>query len=288
VRAKEGEANLAINPFSLEPDSRNLAFLTAWCCELAAIEAAYKPQIRAAIETLYHTQEIRNFAAFWSVLTQSAPDLAARFAPWNKGGEYAHLFTSQEDVFSAPQDWMGLDITEACSTAENAVAVFAYLLHRMVLLLDGQPTIIVVQHAFPLLQQPFFASRLESLLEMLRENNAMMIVCVRYGPSLADHAVMEQLMQACASTVVVPDDLPLDYATLLPALIDAEDQELLSGLARMQGDLMLKRGREAVALRINLENMPDVAAIFDNDIKTLISAGGPFATLPPGARGGHA
>jgi hypothetical protein len=42
----------------------------------------------------------------------------------------------------------------------------------------------------------------------------------------------------------------------------------------------VKQGAETVALHINLDSMPDVSAIFTNDIKTLMSAGGAFSALP--------
>lgn len=279
LRAQAGERTFSLNPFLLEPTPRNLSFLAAWCSELVEATPDERVQLKAAIDHFYQGDATRTLTAFVSSLSGSAPDLAARFAPWQEKGPYSGLFSGVTDDFSSAASWLGIDLTEAMGSAQNAVAAFAYMLHRVILSLDGQPTIIVLKHALPILQQPFFASRLTSLLEMLKENNAMMVLCVRYSPTLANHPITEILSNECASKIISPDDLNLDYAALMPTLISLDDQDLLCTMERMQGDIMLKQGSETVALRINLESMPDVAAIFNNDIKTLMSAGGPFSAL---------
>ncbi len=280
LRKNPAKRTLALNPFSLEPTSRNAGFLTAWCSELVEASDAERRDIKAAIETLCSGESERHLGAFVATLGATNRSLADRFAPWLEPGEFGGLFSATNDDFLLDASWLGVDLTDAMSTAHNAVAAFAYLLHRVILSLDGHPTIIVLQHAFPILTQPFFASRLESLLEMLKESNAMMIFSMHLSESLTANPVMDILSHGCASTVIVPDDLDIDYARLLPTLVTINDQDLLWQMKRMHGDVLLKQGESTVALRINLDSMPDVAAIFSNDVKTLISAGGSFAGLP--------
>jgi type IV secretion system protein VirB4 len=280
LHAREGSRTFAINPFSLENSPRNIGFLAAWCSELISATPEERDGLKSAIENYYASSEPLHLPGFVASLKLTSPALAGRFAPWLAGGEFDGLFSAPIDDFDHGQEWLGIDLTEALGSAQNAVATFAYLLHRIILSLNGNPTIIVLQHALPILQHPFFAQRLSSMLEMLKENNAMMIFCVRYSDSLQGNPVIDTLLQSCASHVVSPDDLNLEYAQIFPSLLDANDQDLLWKMSRMQGDMMLKQGDDTVALRTNLDSMPDVAAIFDNDIKTLMSAGGPHSALP--------
>jgi len=270
----------ALNPFTLEPTPRNIGFLTAWCGELVNADDEERGKLKSAVEGFYATGEQLNLDNFVMFLTLTDPSMARRFAPWIERGEYGGFFTAPGPDISMDHQWLGIDLSAAFSSPQNAVAAFAYLLHRVVLSLDGSPTIIVMQHALPVLSQPFFASRLASLLEMLKENNAMVIFCARYSESLPANPAMQTLIYSCATKVVVPDDLSLEYADLYPGLISPSEQDLLRGMERMQGDVMVKQGDETVALRIDLDIMPDVSAIFDNDIKTLMSAGGPFSAIP--------
>ena len=280
MHRKAAERSFALNPFSLEGDPRNIGFLTAWCSELADAALEERAPIKAALDKLYSTTEPRDLKAFVAILATFSPSLAVRFAPWLEEGEFGGLFAAGTDDFDSGVSWLGIDMEAALSMPQNAVAAFAYLLHRIILSLDGRPTIIVLQHAFPILQQPFFASRLESLLEMIKENNAMMIFPVRYADSVPGSQIAETLLKSCGSQVIVPDDIGLAYNTIFPALLSENEQDLLCSMSRMQGDILIKQGAETVAVRINLDAMPDVSAIFHNDIKTLISAGGPFATVP--------
>lgn len=280
LHAKSKNRSFALNPFSLEPSPRNIGFLSAWASDLVGASEDERGAIKAAVAGFFTSGEAPTLASFVSYLRQSSPELAMRFGPWLANGEYGGLFSAEEDDFASLGHWAGIDLTEALSTASNAVAAFAYLLHRVILSLDGSPTIIVLQHAFPILQQPFFASRLSSLLEMLKENNAMVIFCMRFSEALPASPIMQTLLKDCACKMVSPDDISLDYASLFPALITPSEEDLLCDMERMHGDVMLKQGDETVALNINLDSMPDVAAIFAGDIKTLMSAGGPFSGLP--------
>jgi len=280
LRSKSKERSFGMNPFSLEPTPRNIGFLAAWCAELVEASGDERVLLKETIEQFYHSGAERHLGSFIAVLMARAPELAQRFQPWLERGEFGGLFSSTQDDFTTENPWLGIDLTEALTTAANAVAAFAYLLHRVILSLDGSPTIIVLQHALPILQQPFFASRLGSLLEMLKENNAMAVFMVRYSEALPNSPITETLLKSCATKIISPDDLNIEYATLFPALITPSEQDMLWSTARMQGDIMVKQGAETVALHINLDSMPDVSAIFTNDIKTLMSAGGAFSALP--------
>ncbi len=51
-------------------------------------------------------------------------------------------------------------------------------------------------------------------------------------------------------------------------------------MQRNMGDLLIKQSSETVGARINLDHAEDIRAIYSNDIKNLIAAGGTFASLP--------
>lgn len=270
----------ALNPFSLSENPRNIGFLNAWCAEIIGASLAEQEFLKTALRSLYNSKEPRNLKHFVDILTISAPALAARFSPWLETGDFGGLFSASTDDFPDDAAWIGIDLSEAMVTPQNAVAAFAYMLHRITLSLDGSPTIIVLQHAFPILQQPFFAARLESLLEMLKENNTMMILCMHYSEAVAKSSVIGTLLESCSSKVIVPDDISREYRASFPTLLSDNDQDLLCSMSRMQGDILIKQTSETVAVRINLDSQPDISAIFHNDIKTLISAGGVFASIP--------
>ncbi len=276
---------LAINPFSLPAEPRNIGFLAAWCGELIDADAADKSIIATQIHTFFESDKPRSLPAFVAYLIQENTDLAARFAPWAKGGEYAAYFESSDTDFSFTADWLAFAMDEVMNSPHNAVAVLSYLLHRIVLSLDGKPTIIVMRDMLKIMSHPFFTSRLESLLEMLKENNVMVIFAENGSNPAFENEAMQLLQSCCASIIVVPDDLKQDYATIAPHLLTQGDEILLWRMERMKGDILVKQRKETVALRIFLDTMNDVESIFSNDVKTLIASGGPYASVPEANNG---
>lgn len=278
---KKTKNSVSLNPFSLEGDARNMGFLTAWCSELIRANENERKVLAEAIRNFFaNTPHSRSLGSFIHHLSASDPGLAQRFAPWNRGGQFADLFSGTGNDETWNSEWTGFDVSAVLASPPNMVPVFSYLLHRIVLSLDGSPTIIVMRDMLPALSQPFFISRLESLLEMLKENNAIVIFAEHYTPTLAASEVMATLTQNCASLVIVPDDIKQDYARIAPQLLTQGDENLLWHMNRMSGDILLKQKKETVALRINMNGMEDIASIFSNDIKTLVAAGGPFAAIP--------
>lgn len=270
-----------LNPFSLPADARNIGFLTAWCSELISASDAERNVLSGAISGyLKSAAAPKSLAGFADQLSAVDPALAQRFSPWNRGGHYADLFSSADTEAMWGNQWTGFDMSAVLASSPNAVPVFSYLLHRIILSLDGAPTIIVLRDMLPVLSHPFFASRMESLLEMLKENNAMVIFAENYSASLFSNEVVGTLLQSCASSIVVPDDLKQDYAALAPQLLTEGDENLLWHMNRVNGDILLKQKKETVALRINMDGLEDIASIFSNDIKTLIAAGGQYAVIP--------
>ncbi len=100
-------------------------------------------------------------------------------------------------------------MTPVVQHPETVIPVFSYLLHRLIMALDGSPTVIVLHEAWDLLENAFFAPRLESLMEMLKQNNAMLLFTT--GNPLAHTGYTTRsfstIMQNCATHIYMPDDI---------------------------------------------------------------------------------
>ena len=62
--------------------------------------------------------------------------------------------------------------------------------------------------------------------------------------------------------------------------LSPQDVKVLRKLERQKGEFLIKQNQESIALRAGMEGMDDIAAIFSNNIKNLIAAGGEYANLP--------
>jgi type IV secretion system protein VirB4 len=276
----EPKRPLALNPFSLEATPRNQSFLLAWLGLLlgdVATHDAHRTSLREAIASVMtQPDSARTMPAFLRLLGERDAALAAALEPALRklGGVRWH----EQDAFAAPGAIAAVDMDHALE-AGGGVALFAYLLHRVIAALDGTPTIIVLREAMALLENAFFAPRLESLMEMLSQHNAMLLFTQSSPQAHADTQAMRTVLEHAASRLYLPDDISHDYAAYRLGL-GGQDARLLSRMQRGNGEFLLKQAGESIALSAGLDTMGEIKAIFAGDIKNLITAGGKYATLP--------
>jgi len=282
--AKQSAA--ALNPFSLDDTPRNRGFLLAWCLSLAGIKSPaadeFKPHLTAAIDTLYTMPpESRTLDALLPLLT-ACPLLAKALAEFGHQGKQSGRFNAPVetlDLSAIAGRLHGFDMDPIAGGTASTVPLFSYLLHRIINTLDGKPAMIVLHEAWDLLENEFFAPRLESLLEMLTQNNVMVIFTTQSPQDRIGTATLATLMKTCATRLYVPDDIAFNYISE-PLGLQEHDAKFLRKMERQKGDFLLQQGHESIALAANLEGLDDIRAILGNDIKNLIAAGGRFASIP--------
>lgn len=275
---------LALNPFLLEESSRNISFLVSWCGLLISpdslIDEQTKGVLREAVTTLYTLPENqRNLSGMASLLSKTNAELAKSFEPWVGRGKNAGLFDSFHDSLDMGVDAIGFDMTPAVANHAFMLPLFSYLMHRTIASLNDEPTVIVINEAWDLLENAFFAPRLESLLEMLRERNVMVMFTTSQPTHCRETATLAAINACCATRIYIPDELPFAYHEQDVGINEEDTLELLH-MHRQRGDFLLKQKGESVSLRVSLKDEEDISAIFTNDIKAISLARGKFAGLP--------
>lgn len=281
---KAGKKTPRLNPFSLQDDSRNRAFLLAWSMSLfdanVELSTAQKDTLRSALEQLFsQPPESRSLKSFASLVRERDAELALTLSDYVESGPLGGLFDAAGDEMALNENFIAYDIDRAAANPRLLVPLFSYLMHRIILSLDGKPTIIVMHEAWDLLENSFFAPRLESLLDMLRQHNAMVIATTSNPHQTEGTKTLESLMASCATRIYIPDDLSMDYTSEALGLRET-DSTMLRRMQRNMGDLIIRQASESIGLRLNLDHAEDVRAIYAGDIKNLIAAGGKFASIP--------
>ncbi len=275
----KGKSKLGLNPFTLEDSPRNRSFLLAWCMSLLSspVSDAQKESLRAAIARLVERpMEERSLPSFAREVASIDSEMAAELARWYGTGPYAGLFDAVQETLDLAHPLHGFDMTSITQHAECIIPMFSYLLHRIIAAIDGRPTLIVLHEACDLLENAFFAPRLDSLLEMLQQNNVAVIATTKKPADKTGLRCFATLRDRCGTRIVVPDDVDLDYAAQNVGL-SAVETRMLSRMEREQGDFLLIQGGESIGLKARMLDFDDVHAIFANDNKNLAAAGGKFA-----------
>ncbi len=274
---------LKLNPFSLDDAPRNQSFLLAWLNELLGGKLqqneAERNLCRDTISRLYTLSEPnRHPEEFVRLLEPEHPALARHIS--NALRQVPTCQFGRQDSEWHPTI-TGFNMDDPTASPEQQVPVLAYLLHRAISQLDGRPTILVVHDAINFFENPFFAPRLESLLEMLTQHNTILLASITNPDQYRESHTLKTLIESAATRIYLPDEIQQDYSTTNTGLT-ATDSASLARMKREKGHFMLKQGHDSVNLTLSLENMDDVRAIFANDIKNLIAAGGAYAATVKG------
>lgn len=272
-----------LNPFAMEDIPRNRSFLAAWCAMMIAPERGFsdvqKGKIKQAIDAIFTaSSDKRNMVGFVELLAGIDPAMAKAFSRWHGEGQYAGIFDGLEEAFDPSYSLNGFDMNPVVKHKECTLPIFAYLLHRIVSSVDGRPMMIVMHEAWDLLENAFIAPRLESLLEMLQQNNAAVIFATSKPLQSARSYIFDTIMKSCASQIILPDDIVREYTSVPELGITEPEAKRLIKMDRQKGDFFLKQNGETIALRAYLKEMEDIYAVFSNDSKNLAAALGKFSS----------
>lgn len=282
--AVDRSLKLALNPFTLPASNYNISFLAAWCGLLVAsditLDETMRGIIRSTVEKLYSLPESeRNLPKLVALISELAPELRGPFEKWINQGEYAGLFDHENDSLDMGVDMLGFDMSSSVTKPAFLLPLFSYLMHRVIGIIDDRPAIIVMNEAWDLLENEFFAPRLGSLLEMLRQRNVMVMFTTSQISGCAETRTLATLMESTSTQIYIPDEMPIAYRAKNLG-INEQDEYMIQGMERQKGDFLLKQNGESIALNLSIKELEDVLAIFTNDVKSLATARGRFAGVP--------
>ncbi|MDG1286098.1 MAG: hypothetical protein P8P30_00875 [Rickettsiales bacterium] len=260
-----------MNPLAMESTPQNRSFLLMWLDAMLRADKFYRPEMseefwpdfERALDYIYSLpKEERCLTPLIDYLKEQSPKLATKMYGWYKQGEFSRWFDHVEDdldVSTARK--VGFDLTAVVKIKEAMPAIAGYLLHRVVEQLNGEPTIIVLDEAWELMDNPIFASRMGSWLEMLRSRNAIVIMATEKADEVLTSPLSAQIMQQVATQIYMPNAAaqPQEYAKIF-GLTPMETQ-YLGKMSLRRRQFMLKRGRQSIVAELDLRQLKSQVAL---------------------------
>lgn len=255
---------LKLNPLQLEDLPENRTFLSVWLESLISRtdeSDAHKDLFLDCINHVFSRPPVnRNIDTVVAYLQTRDPKMAERFYPWAEGGVYAHIFHSGEDQLDLSIRVKGFDLTSIISNQDLLIPVFSYLIHRITLGMDGEPLMIVMDEAWKLLDNPWFAPRLSEWLETLKENNAMVIFATENAGEALHSPISPILLEQIATQIFLPDpEVREEYQSVFN-LTDLEASYVYS-MKKGNRQFLLKHGTDTIVAKLDLKGLEDVLAV---------------------------
>lgn len=219
-----GEAT-GLNPFQTETDERGAAWLTDWLGDILTgvrgFETAQTVSLNAAVRQIVSADpRLRTFDGLSTLVasTDDEGDLVARVREWGQGGRHGWLFgPGAAAEISLAEDVVGIDMSEILDLGTERSALLAYLFRRIERVIENRrPTLIVIDEAWKMLDDPIFVKRLHDWLVTMRKKNAAVMMLTQTPTHLTQSKVGQIIAESVVTQLLYPNPRanPEDYRIL--------------------------------------------------------------------------
>lgn len=266
-----------LNPLATEAGERGEAWLLDWL--VALLESRSGPMtplqseaLKSAIAQNGKAREgLRNFQSFQELFGDVGDglDLAQRLREWGPDGRYGWVFGEAKEpvVDFTSHDVTAVDLTEILDLGTERTAILGYLFRRIEMLIEEKrPTLILIDEAWKVLDDEYFAKKLAEWLVTARKKNVVVIMMTQF-PSQIRGSKARSILEALPNQLLLPNGeaASSDYDSF--RLTDGELDFVLNPIPGQ---------------RLVLSRSPRGSTILNVDLKTL----GPLLTALGGGQAG--
>lgn len=265
------------NPLLLPDTSSNRNFLLEWLRLLVTvneknISTEDVKLLTSAVEGNYklarEDRMLRNIAPFLGI--EGPNSLASRLSMWHSDGSHAKVFDNPVDnVDLERSDVFGFEMAELLQDPICLAPVLSYLFHRINISLTGRPTMIVLDEAWALIDNPVFAPKIKDWLKVLRKLNTFVIFATQSVEDASKSAISDTLIQQTATQIFLPN-LKATEVYRTSFMLSEREYVLIKTTDPSSRFFLVKQGTNAVVARIQLTGMDDIINVLSGRSDTVL------------------
>lgn len=203
---------VALQPLAHIDDAAERGWAAEWLAAILTREKiSVTPEVRehlwSALGSLASAPVGQRTLTGLSILLQSNP-LKRALQPYCLGGPYGRLLDS--DAERLGDGLVQVFETEGLIGIGAAPAVLAYLFHRIEDLLDGRPTLLIIDEGWLALDDEGFAGQLREWLKTLRKKNASVIFATQSLSDIDGSAIAPAIIESCPTRLFLPNERAIE------------------------------------------------------------------------------
>ena len=148
--------------------------------------------------------------------------------------------------------------------------VLLYLFHKINLSLDGTPSMIVLDEAWALIDNPVFAPKIKDWLKVLRKLNCFVIFATQSVEDAAGSDISDTLIQQTSTQIFLPNLKANASGYMDSFMLSQREFTLIKTTDPSSRFFLVKQGTDAVVARIDLSGMDDVINVLSGRADTVI------------------
>ena len=264
------------NPFKLEDNPENRKFLIDFFKTLVSFDNKPLPaheidRINEAVDgnfkIPYEKRILRNLAPFMGLMGPGT--LAGRLAKWHSNGSHAKLFDNEQDLidFNSSRTF-GIEMAHILQDKEALGPVLLYLFHRIQSSITGDPTMIVLDEAWALIDNPVFAPKIKDWLKVLRKLNAMVVFATQSVEDATKSSISDTLIQQTATQIFLPN---LKATSVYRTVFRLSEREynIVRTTDPSTRFFLVKQDNDGVVAKIDLSGMDDIINVLSGRTDTV-------------------
>ena len=208
-----GDADLAFQPLARIDDDTARAWAAEWVAALLAHEkVAVTPEVKealwSALTSLAGAPARERTLTGLSVLLQSNA-LKQALHPYTLDGPFGRLLDADRDRLELSSA-LCFEMEELMHQKSAVLPVLTYLFHRLEERFDGRPTLLILDEAWLLFDDPHFAARIREWLKVLRKRNVAVVFATQSLSDITGSSIAPTLIESCPTRIFLPNDKALD------------------------------------------------------------------------------
>ena len=189
------------------------------------------------------------------------------FSKWIQGGKYQSIFDSKTDIWDSG-DIVGFDFTDLQKKPALFIPIVFYSLHQIEKNLDGSKTIIVIDEAFKLLDNPFITPEITGFLQRVAKKNAVVIMAQESIKDIEKSNITDLLMSEISTSFYFANEkVGNSYKNIFQ--LSTIEREFLDLIKRDQRKFLLKHGSDSLVAELDLEQLTEILLILSSDDQTI-------------------
>ncbi|MEK6733584.1 MAG: VirB4 family type IV secretion/conjugal transfer ATPase, partial [Pseudomonadota bacterium] len=265
------------NPFQLPNTGENRTFLLELLKLLVTVNGeeltaeniiSLSQAVNGNYKMAQKNRRLANIVAFLGI--EGAGSLATRISMWHSKGSHANVFDNDFDALDlAKYRIFGFEMAELLKDTMCLGPVLLYVFHRINISLDGTPTMIVLDEAWALIDNPVFAPRIKDWLKVLRKLNTFVIFATQSVEDASKSAISDTLIQQTATQIFLPN-LKATQVYRTAFMLSQREYILIKTTDPGSRYFLIKQGVSAVVARIDLKGMTDIINVLSGRTETVL------------------
>ena len=288
IRAVEGQYSVinggtpsGLNPLQLEDTTENRSFLRTWLELLikADNDKPLSPQEKEIIADavsanydvpVYERQLSKIYKLLGGFETGNDYSLTARLKTWHGNGDRAWLFDNAEDTLSLANRTIGFDMTSILDDSISRTPWLYYIFHRIKQSLNGEKTIIMLDEAWKLLDDPLFAAEIKDWMKTIRKMNGLVGFATQNTSDALSSSVGDAIIEQAPTQIFLPNPKARleDYCGGFG--VTKRELEIIRKLGPTSRCFLIKHGTESVIAKLDLSGMDDFITVLSGRTETIL------------------